>query len=81
MKNLTATLVVALACTALQAQKPRTAASAPQTSVVLRGGKLLTIKSRDGDEVLSPSPCRVYSRRSYIKAPQFFEYAALVYLG
>ena len=47
MKNLTATLVVALACTALQAQKPRTAVSAPQTSaeraVVLRGGKLLTI--------------------------------------
>ena len=58
MKNLTATLVVALACTALQAQKPRTGAHstpfgrsgqaiAPQTSaeraVVLRGGKLLTI--------------------------------------
>src|SRR5438067_12219723 len=58
MKNLTATLIVVLACTALQAQKPRTGAHstpfgrsgqaiAPQTSperaVVLRGGKLLTI--------------------------------------
>src|SRR5207302_5879628 len=77
MKNLTATLVVALACTALQAQKPRTGASAPQASaeraVVLRGGKLLTITHGvidDGVLVMSAGKITAVGRASEVKIPR-----------
>src|SRR5438552_12412552 len=77
MKNLTATLVVALACTALQAQKPRTAASAPPTSaeraVVLRGGKLLTITHGvidDGVLVMSGGRITAVGRASEVRIPR-----------
>ena len=77
MKKLTATLVVVLACTALQAQKPRTAASAPQTSaeraVVLRGGKLLTITHGvidDGVLVMSGGRITAVGRASEVRIPR-----------
>ena len=73
MKNLTATLVVALVCTALHAQKPRTGASAPQTSVVLRGGKLLTITHGvidDGVLVMSGGRIAAVGRASEVRIPR-----------
>src|SRR5437660_3040213 len=92
MKNLTATLVVALACTALQAQKPRTAASPPQPSaeraVVVRGGKLLTITHGvidDGVLVMSGGRIAAVGRASEVKIPRGAELISVrgrsVYLG